>query len=204
MTPIRATLTLSATTSLVLALPVPAHAHLMNTGFGPFYDGVTHLFVTPEELLPVVALALFAGLRGPTFGRTVLVSLPLAWLTASLVSAVVMPPDVAPSAVSAGAAILFGLLLAIDRPCPLVAVTGLSITLGVLNGGLSGLELARARASWLTAAGSASGLLVLIALVAGHSTSIRAPWARVAIRVAGSWTVAIGLLMLGWSARGAR
>jgi hypothetical protein len=48
-----------------------AHAHLMNTGFGPFYDGLTHLFVTPEDLLPVIALALLAGLRGPRFGRAV-------------------------------------------------------------------------------------------------------------------------------------
>ena len=48
-----------------------ADAHLMNTGFGPFYDGLTHLFVTPEDLLPVIALAFLAGLRGPRFGRAV-------------------------------------------------------------------------------------------------------------------------------------
>ena len=30
-----------------------------------------------------------------------------------------------------------------------------------------------------------------------------APWARVAIRVVGSWMAAISLLMLGWSLRAA-
>ena len=29
----------------------PAHAHLMSTGFGPFYDGMTHLILSPDDLL---------------------------------------------------------------------------------------------------------------------------------------------------------
>ena len=33
--------------------------------------------------------------------------------------------------------------------------------------------------------------------------ALRAPWARIAVRVAGSWIVAIGLLLLGWSFRAA-
>jgi hypothetical protein len=40
----------------LLAAGTPAQAHVMNTGFGPFYDGLTHPLVTPEDLLPVVAL----------------------------------------------------------------------------------------------------------------------------------------------------
>jgi hypothetical protein len=30
---------------------------------------------------------------------------------------------------------------------------------------------------------------------------LRPPWARIAVRVAGSWIVATGLLLLGWAAR---
>ena len=29
--------------------PQTAHAHLMNTGFGPFYDGVMHLALSPDD-----------------------------------------------------------------------------------------------------------------------------------------------------------
>jgi hypothetical protein len=32
---------------------------------------------------------------------------------------------------------------------------------------------------------------------------VRAAWARVAVRVAGSWIAAAGLFMLGWAVRGA-
>ncbi len=54
--------------------------HLVTTGLGPFFDGVGHLFLTIEDLLPVIALALLAGLRGPAAGRRVLFLLPPAWL----------------------------------------------------------------------------------------------------------------------------
>jgi urease accessory protein len=37
--------------------------------------------------------------------------------------------------------------------------------------------------------------------VAGLVVSLRAAWARVAVRVAGSWIAAIGFLMLGWALR---
>jgi hypothetical protein len=33
-----------------LSIAPSARAHLVNTGFGPFDDGLTHLFVTPEDL----------------------------------------------------------------------------------------------------------------------------------------------------------
>lgn len=63
-----------------LALPRVASAHLVSTGAGPFYDGVAHFFVSFEEALPVLALALLAGLQGPRRARWVIAMLPLGWL----------------------------------------------------------------------------------------------------------------------------
>ena len=42
---------------------------------------------------------------------------------------------------------------------------------------------------------------VLVALVSALAVSVQAVWARLTIRVAGSWIAAIGLLLLGWSLR---
>ena len=50
-------------------------------------------------------------------------------------------------------------------------------------------------------AGIASALFVVVALLAGPVVALRAAWARVVVRVAGSWIAAIGLLMLGWTVR---
>ena len=51
----------------------------------------------------------------------------------------------------------------------------------------------------MAAAGVAVALFVAVSLLAGQAASVRTLWARVAVRVAGSWIVAIGLLMLGWA-----
>jgi len=42
---------------------------------------------------------------------------------------------------------------------------------------------------------------VLVATGAAIVVSVKAPWQRVVVRVAGSWIAAIGLLLLGWSLR---
>jgi hypothetical protein len=47
-----------------LLLPMRSEAHLPSIGPGPVYDGIFHLLLRP--LIPVFALALFAGQRGPT------------------------------------------------------------------------------------------------------------------------------------------
>ena len=36
----------------MLAAATPAQAHLMNSGFGPFYDGLAHPLISPDDLLP--------------------------------------------------------------------------------------------------------------------------------------------------------
>src|SRR5512143_2039215 len=82
----------------LFVVPAPAHAHLMNTGFGPFYDGLTHLFVTPEDLLPAVALPLLGGWVGSRCGRVVLFALPSAWLAGSLGGFLVAPQLAPPAA----------------------------------------------------------------------------------------------------------
>jgi urease accessory protein len=187
--------------SVVLGVPTPASAHLMNTGFGPFYDGLTHLFVTPENLLPVVALTLLSGLRGPRCARAVLFALPLTWLAAELVGLLLRLPLTVP-AVTAAVTLVLGALVAADLPLPLQLVAALAIVLGLVNGGLNGSELAKSHSSGMAALGGACALFVLVALLAGQVASLHRAWARVVVRVAGSWVSAIGLFMLGWALRG--
>jgi urease accessory protein len=189
------------TLAIALIVAPSAHAHLMNTGFGPFYDGLTHLFVTPEDLLPVIALALLAGLRGPRFGRAVLLALPVAWLAGSAAGLLLAPQVTLPVAETI-VTIALGALLAADCLLPIAIVSGLAILLGLLHGSLNGSELPKTTSSGqISAAGVAVALFVVVSLLAGQAASVRVPWARVAVRVAGSWIVAIGLLMLGWAMR---
>ena len=178
-------------------------AHLMNTGLGPYYDGLLHLFVTPEDLLPVVALSLFAGLRGPAFGRAVLFALPTAWLTGTALGALLGPRAAFP-VVAAALTIVLGALTAADAPLPLRWTASLAIALGLLHGAWNGAELSRARvAGFSNALGVATAVFVVVALLSALVASLRAPWSRIVVRVAGSWIAAAALFMLGWSLRGA-
>ena len=67
-----------------LMYALPAEAHLNSTGMGPFYDGLMHFLMSPEDIAPVIALALLAGLRGASHGRRALFTLPIAWLLGGL------------------------------------------------------------------------------------------------------------------------
>lgn len=179
----------------------PPYADLMNTGFGPFYDGLTHLFLTPESLLPAIALSLLAGLRGPRFGRAVLCALPAAWLAGTLAGGLAATAVTLPGAAAALVAITLGALLAADWPLELAPVAVCAIVVGLLYGAVDGVELAKARFSGQAAAGIVVAPFLLVALLAGNVASVRAQWVRVAVRVAGSWIAASGLFMLGWALR---
>ena len=52
-------------------------------------------------------------------------------------------------------------------------------------------------------AGIVSAVFVALTLIAAFVVSLEPQWARVTVRVSGSWIAAIGLLMLGWSLQGA-
>jgi urease accessory protein len=190
---------LMTTTFALIAAPA-AQAHLMNTGFGPFYDGLMHFLITPEDLLPVVALALFAGLQGPALGRIVLFALPLAWLTGSIAGLLDIPRFTV-SVMMTLATIALGILLAADKPLPPALIASIAILLGLLHGSADGSEIARRHSSEIITAGVAIAICIIVSLLAGQAASIKVGWARVALRVVGSWIAAIGILMLGWSLR---
>jgi len=185
----------AALAALVL-FPGEARAHLVTTGLGPVYDGISHFALTPEDLLPVLALALLAGLSGPRCGRAVLFVLPVAWLSGGLLglsrsSELLLP------ALTASTLLALGALVALDRKLPLGLVAGLAAALGFFHGYLNGT----AKLGALGLSGVAATLFVVVALVAAFVVSLRAPWSRIAVRVAGSWLVAISMLMLGWAFR---
>jgi urease accessory protein len=185
--------------ALMLAA-APAQAHLMNSGFGPFYDGLAHPLISPEDLLPAVAMTLLAGLGGARHGRFVLATLPSAWL-AGMAAGWAIGLPAAPAWLTAVATVLVGALVAGDLRLPLGVVTAMAAALGALHGYDNGRDLAATTGALVAIAGIACSLFALVSLLAGQVAVLRAQWARLAVRISGSWIAAIGLLMLGWSVR---
>lgn len=185
-----------------LLLPAAAQAHLVSTGLGPFYDGLSHFVLTPEDLLPALALALLVGLNGVRAGRSTLFVLPAAWLAGGL-AGLAWPTVTAITALTIVSFLVLGVMVAVDLKLRLGWSVALSVLLGVLNGYLNGSAMAGAKLGLAGLAGIVSALFVVVALAAALAVAQRAPWARIAVRVAGSWVAAAGLLLLGWSLRAA-
>lgn len=178
--------------------PSVAHAHLATTGLGPVYDGINHLLRSPEDLLPVIAMALLAGLHGRGESRRVLFALPVSWVVGGLAGHA-SGAQVMPGALTALSCIVVGLLTALDQRIPARVLTGIAIALGLLHGWLNGAGIANDRGDGLALLGIGAAVFVLVAIGAALVVSVRAAWQRVVVRVAGSWVAAVGLLMLGWA-----
>jgi len=179
---------------------LPAEAHLNSTGMGPFYDGLIHFLMSPEDIVPVLALALLAGLRGANYGRRALFTLPVAWFLGGLagLTAVTAVPH---PFVAAAWFLLLGGLLAADAKLSMRLTTALAALLGLYHGYLNGTGMGQFGTAAVALIGLVFAVFVLIALAAAFVVQLRAHWARIAVRVAGSWIAASGLLMLGWAVR---
>jgi carbonic anhydrase len=160
--------------------PLTAAAHLESTGLGPFYDGVAHLLRSPDDLLPVVAMALLAGQNGVIAGRCTLFVLTGAWMAGAFAGYLVARP-IAPGAATLVSLLVLGILVASDRRMPATLVTGIAVAVGLLHGSLNGTGIAAARGDALAIAGIATAVFSLAAFGSALVVSHHAAWARIAV-----------------------
>ena len=184
---------------ILLIYPSTAAAHLVTTGLGPVYDGIGHLVMTPEDLIPVLALALYAGLRGAARGRRALFILPVTWFVGGLLGVFMAGlPELPVAPISF---FILGVLVSADLYIPSALFTVVVMVVGFVHGVLNGVAL-KEGAGVLGLVGIMATLFVIVALVSALIVSLKKPWTRIVVRVAGSWVAAIGMLMFGWLIRG--
>jgi len=185
----------------LFAAPSLALAHLVNSGLGPFYDGALHLLRSPGALLGLVAAALLAGLRGVRAGRLTVIVLPTAWLLAGL-TGLYLPTTLELPWLSVLSFMVLGGLVAADAKLAPPAVAALAGLYGAFHGLLDGSALAVIGAGPPALLGMVATALLVALLTSAAVVPLRAAWALIAVRVAGSWVAAVGMLMLGWLVRG--
>jgi hydrogenase/urease accessory protein HupE len=129
-------------------------------------------------------------------------TLPTAWLLGGLAG-------LSAASASAGALaaafwlVLLGGLVVADARLSLRSMTLLAAALGLVHGTLNGTGMGLSAAAVVALLGLTATVFVVVVLVAALCVALRSPWARVAVRVGGSWIAASGLLLLGWTLRGA-
>lgn len=191
-------LMLLAVLFFVVLYPSHAEAHLNSTGLGPVYDGLLHFLQSPEDLLPVLALALLAGQRGADYGRRAMFVLPVAWFLGGLAGLATKASG--STALTCISFLLLGGLLAANTRISLRATAVLAVLVGLFHGYLNGTGMGQLTTGALALLGLVFAVFVLVAIAAAFVVQLRQPWTRIAVRVVGSWIAASGLLMLGWAA----
>ena len=179
--------------ALAVLLPSRAWAHLVNTGMGPVYDGIGHLLLTPEDLVPVLALSCYCGLRGPQAGRWAMFVLPVAWCAGGLIGLKLDLEITLP--VTALSFLLLGGLVAADAKLPVQVIAPLTAVVGLVHGVLNGLIL-QTGPGGPAILGIMGTLFVLVTLLSAVVVSLERSWSRIFVRVAGSWVAACGLLLI--------
>ena len=96
--------------------------------------------------------------------------------------------------------LLLGGLLAANARISLRATTALALLVGLFHGYLNGSGMGQP-ATGFALLGLVFAVFVLVAIAAAFVVQLRQQWARIAVRVVGSWVAASGLLMLGWATR---
>jgi urease accessory protein len=176
----------------------PAYAHSLSNRFGDFYGGILHPLTALEHVLPFLALGLLAGQQGARAARWLLLVFPLGLLLGSAFAAVA-PAGFWLTPLNHLSFVVLGLLLAAAWRIPLALLLALGALIGLSHGYENGRDMTTGGALLLFVPGVVLVGFMITALASAATLALtaRADWPRVAVRIAGSWIAAIGIMMIG-------
>lgn len=177
-----------------------AHAHSAARGAGDFYAGALHALTALEHVLPFVALGILAGQQGRK-GEPFLLVFCVALAVGATVALWAAPlPYIGMLNIFSG--ILFGGLVAAAWPLPRAFCYGIAMAFGLTHGLANGAGMIEQSKPYLFIPGVAIAGLAVTAyglIVTDYLLRRKSGWIHIAVRVAGSWIAAIGILVLATS-----
>lgn len=182
----------------VFLMPEAAHAHGVMAGVTDFFAGFLHPVTAVEHILPIVALGVLAGQNGLQRCQAALVAFPVAIAAGAAVS-LRIPGVPYIELLNIVSGIVIGGLIALAFSLPVSAVVVLASLFGLTHGYANGTAIEGSMKAFPFIAGVVLSAFLAIAYGLGAADFLlrrKAGWLPVAIRVAGSWTAAIGLLVL--------
>ena len=181
-----------------LSVSSAAHAHLSVEGVGEMANGALHPLLSPAHVLLFLSLALLLGQQVPFDLKTPLRIFAPATAAALLLTLtgwvieVYQPLLVALALITAS---LVALEVKIPRWFGGFLCGAVAVGIGLDSAPGEGSVLKTLAGTWL----SLNAVIFYIAMCASNSSDKK--WARVAIRVLGSWIIAISLMVLAFSLR---
>ena len=183
-----------------LGLATPADAHTSISGVGLFPNGLLHPVAVPQHLLLLIGIGLWMGRRQER-------QIPplLAVLNAGLVVGYAAPLWIDPTQITslalAALTLIVGALLAVNRSVPTVLNISVFALAGLCVGLDSKPEALKANEILLLGFGIWIGVNILALNVMALSAKLQHPIAVIGIRIAGSWLIAMSLILLAFELR---
>ena len=183
---------------LLAGIPRASEAHLVATRLGNFYDGAVHPLTGFEYALPWLALAILAALQGTRSGRWLFLIFPLGLLAGGALSMLVPATGLGPLLNLLSIAGL-GLLVALAVVLPVPAFMTVAAAVAIVQGYENGRAMTADTNHMLFIGGVAAAGYAFVALVTGLMIAFldgRGAWRPIALRAAGSWIAAVGVMVL--------
>ena len=181
---------------LVAGGGAPLGAHAVDQRFGNFYGGCLHPLTALEHVLPLLALGLWCGQQGTAEARRCIAAFLGGWLI-GLAAGMLWDPSPTVGWLNRGSLLATGLLVAGAVRLPQPAVASLAGLLAITHGFENVAEVRQVVVPWLFLPGVFLSGLTLQLLPAAVAVKCDAGRLQLAVRVAGSWIAAVGLLWLG-------
>lgn len=175
--------------------------HIAVEGLGEVGNGALHPFVTPSHALVIVATGLLLGQRLPLRLKAPMSALALG-SAAGLLATTSGWPQAVPPPLLLGIALAIAAWVAIERNLVVSVLAAIAAAAGFVIGLDSAPEAASSAAFAKTLLGTWLGINAAVGYLAICTSHAEGrPWARIAIRVAASWIIAITLLVLAFAMR---
>ena len=188
---------------IALVFFASAEAHAVYQGAGDFYAGMLHPLTSPEHVLPMLVLGALAGQNGLKRCEFVLWAFPAA-MAAGACTALSVPDLRGILLFNIASAVLLGSLLAAAFTLPSWLILILAAVFGLTHGYANGAVIMGQIRPGVFIAGLVFASFILMAYTVAAISfllRLRPTWIAIAVRVAGSWVAAIGLLVLSLSQR---
>lgn len=184
----------------VLLVSQQADAHLVSTRFGEFYSGLLHPITTFMHVIPWAGMALLGAQQVRSYSRWLLIIFPLA-VTTGVFSSSFLPEIKWLNLINLGSFVLPGLLVILSVHLPKQLFIGIALIFGFTHGFANGVNNLSLSGYLLYISGVGTAAYILTALLMAHARwlSEKLSWGAIALRVVGSWILAIGFIFFGFT-----
>ncbi len=191
---------LVSTLVIAIGLPESAWAHSVSSRFGELYGGILHPLTTLQHLVPWLGLGLLGGLLDTRTSRWVLIAFPAAVGVGTLLAGA-FPELAVVSYFNLSSFVIIGVAVALALTFNTPMFVGFTALIGFSHGYANGNADLAGTAQVLYVIGVMVAGYLVIAMTTGvaNALSSRTPWGGVAVRAAGSWIVAVGLVFGGFT-----